>query len=483
MSNAESTLYKTLAISLEKLKKLGDGDNKELPNMEEYVNNKISALLDAEAPIREYYIKLFGTGEAHLVSRQGRLAGLQINRNFCELSGSLVEGATTARIFQVDKDLEVEIDVMHNYFTIPQELSHLLEAVKDKPGFVRLPFCLWPAGLTDMYTDDAKRFIGRHENEQYTLDQMQQYISPLVIRYALKDIHDHVMINCESDICDGVRDAYGVNSVDFPIPTEVNRSLTETTAAAETILSQGDAARRLGLPSPVYSVDYVPAVDLLFWPRQASHWIIRGRVWPPHDTIQSIVDEGCQVVPRTSPGGDIHSEWRLSFSRPEAALAKLRSKEQQQAYYFFKMFFYRHLKCVESSETDGKTLFSYVIKTIMLWACEELHPKDKIWASLENSVQMLLFKLLGSLEAGLLSHYFLQEINLLERVGQDVRNQCIAVISRWISNVLMTAPFDLPEKLEIVKMLSVAGSVANTFFSAHGSDMAEMMMKKTCKHG
>ena len=95
----------------------------------------------------------------------------------------------------------------------------------------------------------------------------------------------------------------------------------------------------------------MPAVDLAFWPSQASDWISRHREWPPHDTIQSIVDEGCQVVPRTSPGGDVHLEWRLSFSRPEATLAKLRSKEQEQSYYFFKMFFYRYLKCVESSET------------------------------------------------------------------------------------------------------------------------------------
>ena len=90
----------------------------------------------------------------------------------------------------------------------------------------------------------------------------------------------------------------------------------------------------------------------------------------------------------------------------------------------------------------------------MLWASEELHPEDPIWASLEKSVQVLLFKLLGSLEAGCLPHYFIPEINLLEKIGQDVRNQCIAVISRWISNILMTAPFDLPEKRNIVNFFS-----------------------------
>ena len=460
----------TLAISLEKLKKLRD--NKEQPNMEKYVKDNISAILDAEAPIREYWINLFGGAEAHAASWLGA-------PNICpfELSGSVVEGATTARIFQVDKDLEIEIDIMLTYFIIPHELSHLLEAVKNTPGFVRLPFRLLPADLVDEYIDSAKRFLGRHENEQYSLEQMREYISPLVIRDAAKDVNDYIPA---SDIWNFFGDLFGVSLPDL----KSNNSLTETSLAQETVLtSQEDAARRarLGLPPlPVFSSDDVPAVHLPFWPRQASGWIIRCRVWPPHDTIQSIADEGCQVVPRTSPGGDVHSEWRLSFSRPEASLAKLRSREQQEIYYFFKVFFYRYLKCVKSTETEGKTLYSYIIKTIMLWACEELHPEDKIWASLEHSLQMLLFKLLGSLKSGFLSHYFLPEINLLERVGEDVKKQCVAVINRWINNVLMTAPFDLPEKREIVKGLSVSSLGAGAVLSAHGSEIFEMAAK-TCE--
>ena len=469
MSNTKSTMDidETLAISLEKLKKLRD--NKEQPDMEKYVKDNISAILDAEAPIREFFINAFGAAEAYAASRLGA-------HNICrytELSGSMVEGATTAPIFQVDKDLEVEIDIMLNYFTIPHELSHLIEAVENTPGFVRLPFRLLPADLVDEYIDSAKRFLRRPENEQYSLEQMREYISPLLIRDTVKDVADYIPA---SDVCNFMLDLLGVSFPDL----KSNNSLTETTAAQELFLSQEDAARRarLGLPPPVpvFSSDTVPAVHLPFWPLQASGWIIRYRVWPPHDTIQSIAAEGCQVVPRTSPGGDVHSEWRLSFSKPEATLAKLRSRQQQEIYYFFKMFFYRYLKCVESTETEGKKLFSYIIKTIMLWACEELHQEDKIWASLENSVQILFFKLLSSLESGFLYHYFLPEINLLERIGEDVKKQCVTVINRWINNALMTAPFDLPEKREIVKRLSVNFSLAGAVFSAHGSDVFEMTM-------
>ena len=474
MSNAEeTTMDKTLAVMLEKLKKLGDEDNKELPNIEKYVDNEIATLLDAEVPIRDYIIKAMGTVEAVMV--RVLAPHCKIKRIF-ELSGSVVEGATTARIFQVNKELEIEIDLMYNYATIFQEQSHLLEPVKDKPGFVRLPFCLLRADDIDEYIDWVKRFLAQPENEQYSLEQMRQYISPLVIRATSKVVNDHVDV---SDFLNYMRDIYGLDSADGPNHKR-NVSLTETTAAEEWFVSQQNTCH-LRVPQYVMSADIVPAVHLPFWPPQASDWITRYRLWPPHDTIQSIVDEGCQLVPRTSPGGDVHSEWRLSFSRPEATLANLRSMEQKHAYYFFKMFFYRYLKCVESSETDGKTLFSYVIKTIMLWACEELHPKDKIWTSLEKSVQLLLFKLLGSLEEGLLSHYFIPEINLLEGVSENVKKQCVTFINRWISNVLMTAPLDLQEKREIVKELSVNGSVSGAVFSALESDICEMVMKELYK--
>ena len=428
MGDTESKdIDETLAISLEKLKKLGDRNNEQLPNVEKYVEDEISALLDAEAPFREAFMTLFQNVRDHSTMR-----------GLLELSGSVVEGAMMARIFQVNKDSEVEVDVMLNIFTIPEDVGHLLEPVKDKPGFVRLPFSLCPPFFIRHCVNDAKRFLSRrHENEHYSLDQILQYVSPLVIKDTWKDLSDHApMHDWYNDICH----LYGMESLDLPEP-KINHSTTATTLA-------GEFRDKVGT---VLSCDYVPAVHLSFWPGQASNWIIRYRVWPPLDIIQSIVDKGCQIVPRTSEGGDVHSEWRLSFSRPEATLANLRSRRQKQAYYFVKVFFYRNLKCVETSETDGKTLYSYIIKTIMLWACEELHPEDPIWASLENSVQILLFKLLGSLEVGFLSHYFIPEINLLETVSQNVRNQCVSVINRWISNILMTVPFDMPEKREFVK--------------------------------
>ena len=225
-------------------------------------------------------------------------------------------------------------------------------------------------------------------------------------------------------------------------PIKASESLTETTVEQKTFIS--DLVK--------YSMDLVPSLRLLFWSHQTTAWITRRRRWwPQQDAIQSISDKGCHLVPLSFPDGDVHSEWRLSLSNPESILAQLRSQKQQQAYYFFKMFCYRYLKCVESSQPKGKQLYSYVVKTMMLWAYEDLSPEDPIWASLENSVQFLLFKLMGSLEAGFLSHYFIPEINLLESVGKDVRRNCKTIISRRLNNVLMSTPSDMQEKLEFIK--------------------------------
>ena len=386
---------KTLKMTLKKL-----GDRKEqLPCLETYVQNEISALVDAEDPIRESFMK-----------RLDDIQQLDGKKGY-HFSGSVVEGAMLARWFKNDEGWhEIEVDCMFNFMTIPHEVSHLVEPVEDKPGFVRLPYSIFYP------TSSFLQF---------------QYIDPLWIKDIVKE-------NCERQFIHEISflKRYWLKCVNVNF---VN-SKTETTVELKWEGGSGEV-----------SEDVVPAGHLLFWPQQATTWITRQRLWPPQDIIQSIIDKGCQVVARSSPGGDIHSEWRFSFSGPEAILAQLRSKNQQQAYYFIKVFFYRYLKCVKSSEPEGKSLYSYIIKTTMLWGQEELPPEDSIWASLENSVQMLLFKLLGHLETGFLPHYFILEINLLERVGGDVRIKCAAIINRWISSILMTAPFNMLEMREYIK--------------------------------
>ena len=236
MDNLE-TLDAQLAMILGNLKKLGDTNSEQLPSLEKRVQDQICALLDAEAPVREGWrklCKLFWWDQA------------------TELSGSAVKGAMIARCFQQNEDWnEIEIDIMYNKFTIPQGVSHLLEPVEDKPGFVRLPLCqeLCSAGFCSYYTENI---LGDSKNTKSSLDEIPNYISPCLIRNEFKDIHDTYMSHIRSLI-----DSF---HGDLPI-FKTSASETETTLELKI-----DGAG----PFAHCSIDFVPAARLLFWSHQSK---------------------------------------------------------------------------------------------------------------------------------------------------------------------------------------------------------------------
>ena len=279
--------------TLEKLKELGDENNEQFPSnssIEKYVQYEICALLDAEDSLGEFFMKTmkFGMPE-EMHDEYDRLV---------QFSGSLVEGAMMARCFQLKEGWnELEVDIMLNNFIFPQEVSHLLETVEEKPGFVRLPFCqeLFP----DFYTDIAKALSGSSEDVPHSSDQMPHYLNPCIVKDCF--VQCAITSQMNSIVRSFFRDVF---------QDKITTSKTETTAEQKIDCSN----KILCVPLCHVSIDFVPAICLLFWPHQAAAWINRHRHWPHQNTIQCIADKGCHVVPRSSPGGDVDSEWRLSFS-------------------------------------------------------------------------------------------------------------------------------------------------------------------------
>ena len=87
----------------------------------------------------------------------------------------------------------------------------------------------------------------------------------------------------------------------------------------------------------------------------------------------------------------------------------------------------------------------------MLLTCENHSPDDPVWLSLDDSIQVLLSMLLRHLKSRFLPHYFIPQINLLERVGEDVRSKSIAIIGSLQKHRLMATPIDMAEKFEFMK--------------------------------
>ena len=168
-----------------------------------------------------------------------------------------------------------------------------------------------------------------------------------------------------------------------------------------------------------FNLDQVPTVAVEDWPDIAREWKGRCRAWPSKQVIEEIVARGCHIVPKPFYGQQRNEilDWRWSFSFAEMMLANTRTNEMDLSYLVLKSMFYRYIKPVEY---NNETLTSYLIKTVMLWQCEE---NDATWwseRSVVNCISVLLEKLKESLYNKHLRHYFIRDINLLDNVADEL---------------------------------------------------------------
>ena len=168
-----------------------------------------------------------------------------------------------------------------------------------------------------------------------------------------------------------------------------------------------------------FSIDRVPAITVEDFPYIASEWVTRDRKWPSLSVVKYIVMSGCHIVPKPYYGmeGDKLLDWRWSFSVAEMILASFRTKKMDISYLLLKSVFYRYLKPIDC---DNETLASYFVKTVMLWQCEE---NDETWwsdKSIVKCVSVLLNRLKVSFFNKHLSHYFIREINLFDKVADEL---------------------------------------------------------------
>ena len=135
---------------------------------------------------------------------------------------------------------------------------------------------------------------------------------------------------------------------------------------------------------------------------------------------------GCHIVPKPFYGHQRNEllDWRWSFSVAEMILANARTKQMSLSFLVLKLAFYRYLKPVEHNH---ETLPSYLIKTIMLWQCEE---NDETWWSertIVSCISILLNRLKESFYNKHLPHYFIRDINLFDNIDNELilRGQAI----------------------------------------------------------
>jgi len=165
-------------------------------------------------------------------------------------------------------------------------------------------------------------------------------------------------------------------------------------------------------------VDLVQCVRCLSWPSQAADWPSRRRnySWPESSTVDRVVSDGCDLVQtahRQCRQDEVMSkqQWRLSFSRAEVTLINSWMPLQQIVYVMLRFF-------MKSQRLVGPDmLWSYHIKTLMLWACEM---KPKSWWTDDLSLIRICVKLLHTLAIWLNTercpHYFVNHCNLFDNL-------------------------------------------------------------------
>ena len=173
--------------------------------------------------------------------------------------------------------------------------------------------------------------------------------------------------------------------------------------------------------------DDVYVLRCLTWPPEASEWMTRRRKydWPDKQTIKQIVDTGCHIVPVAHDDckSDVY-QWRISFSEAEAILMKSLSPKQQHIYNFLRYFIKKEI-ILEEFEESGKILSTYMIKTLMLWHCEQ---KSAKWWRNTESIEVccyLLKTLLNWLKESNCRNYFIPNCNLFPKQLNSVNANCV----------------------------------------------------------
>ena len=163
--------------------------------------------------------------------------------------------------------------------------------------------------------------------------------------------------------------------------------------------------------------DVVYALHCLTWPPDASEWVTYQRKygWPDEQTIKEIVENGCHIVPVAHDDcrSDVY-QWGISFSEAEVILMKSLSQKQQHIHNFLRHFIKKEI-IKEEFEESGKILSTYMIKTLMLWHCEQ---KSAKWWRNTESVEVccyLLKKLLNWLIELNCRNYFITDCNLFPK--------------------------------------------------------------------
>ena len=352
------------------------------------------------------------------------------NKNECIIVGSVAEGCSLARWFHPDSARhEIEVDMVHIGGTFLARDTNLIDIIHEKPNYLRIR----------LNKDILSARCGINEQGyMHTLHGL--YVNPRTVRMysgKLSNFLDH-----DSTTKQVISALFGVPMCDIAVNKE--ETIKGTSFALKLILSD-----ELGKVVARVSVDNVPAFRWHTWPELAADF--RARMsrynsdrlpkWPSQEIRQHIMQDGCKVVPKSSPfGGDRTTEWRWSFSCTETKLMNELSAAQKQTYFLAKIMFYKYIKPI-----DDDAIHLYWAKTTMLWICEDFPSDHSIWAerNIMDSLRLFFVELRKMFSVWHLPNFFIPKHSMLDYSDQSKLQQpIINRIDEMILNINGYVPSD-----------------------------------------
>ena len=280
-------------------------------------------------------------------------------------------------------------------------------------------------------------------SRDYIKEKLDYYIDKLSV--TATDIYDP---SIAASVCEILDEIEGVRTKEF---LYIFQQLVSYIRLLSSLASLGEQNPQLCQMEPNleqlsgiinrYSVDYVPCIQLMFWPSVAADWKTRERLWPDQSVIEEIVSKGAHLVGKEFCHETL--DWRLSFSVAEIDLASRWSPAQHFVYFIFKALFYKFIKPLSADNTNDSAsphapskqhLTSYMAKTIMMWTSESV---EQSWWTERNAgecLMVLLLALQSAFEMRTLYHYFVSSVNLLEEHPEVLRSSVIATIDSILAD-------------------------------------------------
>ena len=165
--------------------------------------------------------------------------------------------------------------------------------------------------------------------------------------------------------------------------------------------------------------DRVFSIPCEGWPEPAQQWAARERYWPEKSVVEKVVSSGFHVVPKSSPQGNMETEWRLSFSDAELCLVYQYNPTQRRCFLAAKAILNEELK-----PKFEHGYCTYFVKTTMLWTCE--HTPTELWQ--ENNLTKCIALVLTNLanfywdgNTSYLPHFFVPSFDLIGHFNDDLK--------------------------------------------------------------